>query len=379
MRILIVVPSLALAGAETQAVDLANGLASMGHTVYLCMFGWQIDQRARLSDAVHFYQLKRRYKFDLSLVTRLADVIDQEKIDVIQGVLEFAVLIATLAAKRSSCRPPVVAAVHTTVNRDQKHELIERVLYRRILRQLPAVLFVCEHQRDHWVRRYPELKKLARVVHNGVEPQKFRREEFLRVAKELRNKLGIPEEAFVFSCIAAFRPEKGHELLIAAFAELPADTYLLLAGDGARRATIEAAVRSAGLYERVRFLGAVPDVRPVIVGSNATILASTAVETFSMAMLESMALGVTVIAPRIGGLAEAIIDGETGLLFPVGDVEKMAQGMQALVGDRGNARDLGQAAQRMVAQRFTLAAMLEKYEQVLWSVLEPARPVRPHE
>lgn len=77
MRCLIVVPSLRRAGAETQAVDLANGLALRGHEVHLCSFQPQLDQKGRLADAVRFHHVPRKGKYDLSLIVAIAAIIDR--------------------------------------------------------------------------------------------------------------------------------------------------------------------------------------------------------------------------------------------------------------------------------------------------------------
>jgi glycosyltransferase involved in cell wall biosynthesis len=365
MNCLIVVPSLRRAGAETQAVDLANGLSLTGHTVHLCSFEPQLEQVGRLVESVRFHHVRRRSKYDFSPAGGIAEIIDRAAIDVVQGVMQFAVLFAWLGASRSRARPPVVAAIHTTVNRGLKDELHDRYLYRRILRRLPALIFVCENQSAYWTAKFPELREAARVVYNGVDPRQFRREEFVSPARRLRADLGIPADAFVFACIAAFRPEKGHKYLIDAFARQPPNTYLLLAGEGERMSAARDLVRAAGLDGRVRFLGSVRDVRPVIVASSATILASTAVETFSMAMLESMALEVPMIATRIGGLAEAIVDGKTGLLCPPGDAGQLAAKMQMLVDNRLDAGALGRAASAMVSECFTLERMVSRNAAVL--------------
>ena len=368
MRCLIVVPSLRRAGAETQAVDLANGLARLGNSVHLCSFEPQLDQRERLAGTVIFHHILRKWKYDWSVVSGLAEVIDRERIDVIQGVLQFATLVAWLASRSSKRKPPVVAAVHTTMNRGLKEEIQDRLLYRRLLRQLPSIIFVCQNQRDHWVRKYPELGPLARVVHNGLDVSRFRREEFIEAAARTRIDLGIPDGVPVFSCIAGFRPEKGHDLLVRAFAEADSAGYLILAGDGELRPAVEAAVKDAGLAARVRFLGNVDDVRPLIVASTATVLASTAVETFSIAMLESMALGVPVIAPRIGGLPEAVKPGQTGLLFDIGDVDQLARCIECLSNDPDNAAAMGESARILVSDAFTAEAMVVKNASVLSAV-----------
>jgi glycosyltransferase involved in cell wall biosynthesis len=369
MRCLIVVPSLRRAGAETQAIDLANGLSSSGHTVHLCSFESQLDQRERLASAVEFHHVRRRNKYDVTLIGALARIMDRQQIEVVQGVMQFAALIAWLAATRTKCKPPVVAAVHTTTNRGIKEELQDRVLYRWMLRRLPAVVFVCNYQRDHWIRKYPELSRLAQVVHNGIDVSRYRRLDFTEAARGLRADLGISESSFVFACIAAFRPEKNHRLLIKSFLHLPGNPYLLLAGDGEERPAIEFAVRTAGAIDRVRFLGSVPDIRSVIVASDATVLASSSVETFSMAMLESMALEVPMIATNIGGLGEAIIHGETGLLCPPGDEESLTLQLRFLLEHRAEGRRLGRAAAERVARCFTLEKMVTGTEAVFAKVV----------
>jgi glycosyltransferase involved in cell wall biosynthesis len=369
MRCLIVVPSLTRAGAETQAIDLANGLCARGHRVHLCSFERQLDQRERLASQVRFHHVLRKRKYDVSVIAAIAGIIDAERIDIVMGVLQFAVLIAWLAARRSNRRPPVVAGVHTTINRGIKQELQDRLIYRHLLKRLPAIVFVCDYQRRYWIARYPELQRLARVVHNGVEAERFRRPEFETAARQLRADLRIPESAFVFACIAGFRPEKGHSLLVEAFSRVPSNAHLILAGDGAGRGAIAAMVRDKGLADRVHFLGAIPDVRTLIVASNATVLASIAVETFSMAMLESMALGVPLIASRIGGLPEAITHGETGLLFPIGDVDALAAGMTRMVEQQSEVATMGQAAARLIRTSFTLHRMIEGHEEVLQGAL----------
>lgn len=373
MNCLIVVPSLIRSGAETQAVELANGLAARGHSIHLCSFEAQLDLRARLSEDVRFHHVRRNSKYDYSLIERLATVIDRERIEIVQGVLEFAALVASLAARRSRTKPPVIAAVHTTINRGPKQELQDRIIYRRLLRRLPAVVYVCEHQRGHWVRKYPELENLSKVVHNGVAPELFRRDDFSEKGRQLREQQGIPSDGFVFASIAAFRPEKGHKILIDAFSRLHGDAWLVFAGDGDLRPAMESYAASAGVKQRTRFLGNIPDTRPLIAASSATVLASTAVETFSMAMLESMAMGVPMIAPRIGGLSEAIMDGSNGLLFPVGDTSALARLMQHLVEHPSEAAIQGQAAQRTVVEKFTLEKMVIGSERVLSQVLRDRR------
>ena len=135
--------------------------------------------------------------------------------------------------------------------------------------------------------------------------------------------------------------------------------------DGELRIEMEAYAEAAGLQDRTRFLGNVNDTRPLMAASDVTVLASTAVETFSMAMLESMAIGVPMIAPRIGGLSEAIIDNETGLLFPIGDSSALARCMKYVVERPSEVASMGRSSRQKVTAEFTLAKMITGSEHVL--------------
>jgi glycosyltransferase involved in cell wall biosynthesis len=373
MRCMVVVPSLRRAGAETQAVDLVNGLADRGHEVHLCTFESELDQLDRVGSNVQFHKIVRRGKYNFSFVSGVARIIDDRHIQVVQGVLMFAILAASLAKLRTHTKPVVIGGVHTTVNRGFKQEVQDRLIYRRVLRRLDAIAFVCENQARHWIGKYPEIESLSRVIYNGIDPSRFRRETFASATASSRNGLQIPHDAVVFTCVAGFRREKGHRLLIKAFSQLDDRAYLLLAGDGEERRDIESLAMQLGIAHRVRFLGVVKDVRPIIASSNATILASTAVETFSMAMLESMALSVPVIAPRIGGLSEAIDHQITGLLFPVGDVDSLSACMAKIVKDTAFAQSMGAAAERKVSGSFTLSQMIDQSESLMMGLLNARR------
>lgn len=365
MNCMIIVPSLRRAGAETQAVDLANGLSDIGHEVTLVSFESDLSQRQRIADCVHFEHISRRRKYDMSLASRIATVIDERQIEVVNGVMQFATLVGWMAARRSSRGPRLVGAIHTTENRGLKEELLDRVVFRWVLVRCVAVIFVCQFQADYWVRRFSFLRRTASVVYNGVDPAYWERSSFEEAGAALRADLDIPATSFVFACIAAFRPEKGHDMLLEAFASLPESLYLLLAGDGERRPAVEQRVRELGLADRVKFLGNIADVRPLLAASDATVLSSTAVETFSIAMLESMSMEVPMVAPKIGGLAEAIRDGETGRLFRKSDTIGLAECMRRMESDRASTIAMGQAARSLVVERFSFDQMIRETEKIL--------------
>lgn len=379
--ILLLVPSLVRAGAETQAISLANGLARRGFAVHLATFGESLDQLGEIDRAhVVFHRLQRRGRFGWSLVWGLVRLLRTHRFAVIHCTLQISLFYASLARGLSalSSKPELVVALHTTQNLSAREERFDRWLYRPLIARCARTVFVCHAQASHWIQRFPELEPRAAVVYNGVDAERFApAPEHRAAARSLRTSLAIDEDAPVLVCVARLRPEKGHVLLLQALAEQPdRQLHLVLAGDGVMRAEIEAQRRSLGLERRVHLLGDVEDTRPLYALADASVLASTSVETFSMAMLESLAMQTPMIATQMGGMGEAIEAGNTGWLVPPGDVPAMAAALAALAADRPNAARLGGNGRERVCESFTVQAMVRDTATLLHGVAPTTVPAR---
>lgn len=365
-RILFIIPGLGRGGAETQLVDLINCLDRERFDISLVAFNPYTDQLGRLNlEDDRFFHLLRQKKLDFSVITRIARIIDEREIDIVHCTMQFALLMGWLARRKSTRKPKLLAAIHTTKNVMLKTELLDRYVYRWMLRDCSKVIFVCHTQADYWARKLPELKKKSVVVYNGVDAEKYSVESVEGRDLELRKKLGISETAPILCCVAGFRREKGHALLIEAFnrAKLQ-DAVLVLAGDGLLRPQLEEQVEELGLGDRVILGGKMADVRPLLRAAQLSILSSTAVETFSIAMLESMAMRVPVLATNIGGLHEAITPGQTGDLMEPGQVEEMSVKIRSLMNDQAKCAEMGSTARDLVMKKFTNESMAEQMQQV---------------
>jgi glycosyltransferase involved in cell wall biosynthesis len=336
MKILIVVPSLHRAGAETQAVDLANGLAKRGHVLHVFSFLPENEQKSRLDPSVRFHNSLRKGKFGTRFIRDLARVIDDESIDVVHSVMQISALASWIAIKLADRSPRNVVAIHTTLNYDLKSEIADRLVFVPVLRTAERVVFVCKHQRDYWIKRYAFLASRSVVIYNGIDTSFFDPTGFEQSASELRERFGIGSAAFVFCCIARFRP-----------------------------APTERLARDLNVDHRVKWLGNVSDVRPLLVASDVSVLASTAVETFSIAMLESLAMCTPMIAPRIGGLAEAIDDGRSGWIFPVADGIALLEKMRYAMEVSGSLKSMGEFGRNRVKEDFSIEKMSVESESVL--------------
>ena len=362
-RILFIVPSLARAGAERQVVDLVNGLSHSNFDIHLFNFGIDQSLAGRIDETkVSVHKHLKRARLDFAVVKSIAETIDRYAIDIVHCTLQNALLYGVLGvwlARREEVL--LVAAIHTTVNVDMKNELADRLVYQFLLRQCNEVWFVCHTQADYWMNRYRFLKSKSHVLYNGIDSTFFAPQACRCERLETTQTYGIPDGSTVITCIAGFRPEKGHDILVRAMVPVLASapgTYLLLVGDGPERRKTEQLAQRIGVQENVRFAGLVEDVRPILAISRCTVLASTAVETFSIAMLESMAMGTPVVSTDIGGAAEAIEDRVSGLLVAPGDVQALASALEAMATSEQMARRLGDKARQQVQSRFDTRNMV---------------------
>ena len=213
------------------------------------------------------------------------------------------------------------------------------------------VLCVSEAERRLASRIGP--KSRTRVVYNGIDaltPSD--------PAPALAPALG---DGPLIVSLAGPREGKGVETLIdavpAVLEEFPAARFAL-AGDGPLRTELEARARLAGVGERFHFLGQIADVASVL--SPATIFVHPSWgESFPYAVLEAMSLGLPIVATDVGGVAEAIPDGECALLAPARQAGALSDALRALLRDPELALTLGTAARRRHGERFTLAKMVD--------------------
>lgn len=363
---LFIVPSLIRAGAETQLVDLVNGLSNQQFEKHLFTFENNLDQKERLDlDNITLYNQPRRFKFDLAPVKRIAQIIDHKKIDVIHCTMQFSLLLAWLGKLQSKRKPPIITAIHSIYFLSLKGKLKDRLLYHYLLKFCAnEIIFVCQKQRQHWINKNPSLSHHSHVIYNGVDAQYFNPNQWSDKADALRKRHKIANHTLVVTCIAGFRPEKGHLILLDAFAALNPKPCLVLAGDGPLRSSILQRISENNLDSHVKLLGNVDDIRPLLAMSNLTVLPSI-VETFSMAILESMSMGVPVLATDVGGARETIIPLKTGFLVKTEDKFALTQELKTALNDLKRLKKIGKNGRLLVLDKFEKKVMVSMTDDIL--------------
>jgi len=198
------------------------------------------------------------------------------------------------------------------------------------------------------------------VIHCGVNPPTR-----LPARDDARQRMGVPTDAFVIGCVGRQELYKGVDHLIEAVARMtdPERRILLLvAGDGPARAGFEAQARER-LGPRARFFGRVPDIDDFLACCDVFSLPS-ALEGFGLVYVEAAFHGIPSVASLTGGVPDAVIDGKTGLLTPVGDVAAIARALQRLHDDESLRQRLGEAARQRANLELTESKMADGFERV---------------
>ncbi|MGQ9532872.1 MAG: glycosyltransferase family 4 protein [Desulfotomaculales bacterium] len=223
------------------------------------------------------------------------------------------------------------------------------------------IICVSVYDRDLALRHGVGQPEQMVVVPNGVPP----------VGEELRARPGEGGPVRLVM-VARFEAPKDHLLLFRALSGLAApDWELWLAGDGRLEEKARREAARLGLGDRVRFLGPRRDVPELLARCHVFVLTSHW-EGLPLTVLEAMRAGLPVVASDVGGVREAVADGETGFLVPRGAVTRLRERLRLLLEDPALRARLGAAGYARWRERFTLDRMLRETEAVYREVLDRA-------
>ena len=367
LRVVLVTGSLTHGGAERHSVALMNRLAERGHechAVYIKNISDQLD-RIRLRDGGTVRCLNATRYFDRRALDDFAAYISRVRPSAIVAANPYSLMYSSLALRLSRLRVPLIVTYHTTRPLAVKEQL-QMMVYRLFFWISDCLVFVCEKQRRYWLRR-GVFSRRNEVIYNGVDIEEFYDSGSPEERGRLRSVLGFSDTDFVIGISAVLRPEKNHVQLVDAVAKLRkmgSPARALMIGDGVMRPAIEARTRALDLEGDVVITGLQQDVRPYIAACDVVVICSDAVETFSLAALEAMALGRPVVHSEIGGAAEMIVPGWNGFLFPVGDTRALVDKL-AILADRTVSRKMGKNARDVVERFFSERMMVDRYERLL--------------
>ncbi len=256
------------------------------------------------------------------------------------------------------CSIPLVSTVHGLIGNDRRLELYNAV-DRRILRFFTRVVAVSAAIKDDLVAHGVREDRVE-VIANAVTP--VREADASATRRKMRADLGIDDSDFVFGYVGRLSPEKGVHYLIDAAAQLAAERpgiRLLIVGDGADRGQLEQAARDGALRNKVTFAGFQSDTPPWYSAMDVLVLPSLT-EGTPMTLLESMAIGVPVIASRVGGVPAVVDDGDNGILVEPGSARDLHQAMARVAADAASRLRIAERARQSVHEHYNVPSWIRR-------------------
>jgi glycosyltransferase involved in cell wall biosynthesis len=347
-------------GGEVQVFLLMEGLRRRGHkSVLVCPPESRslAEAQARGFDAV---AVRLANELDVVSVARLRKELTTLRPDLVHLHTGRATWLGGLAARWAEIPSITTRRMDRDVKRNWRTRLVYGQLVERAVAISPAVE-ACMHNGG-----VPREK--TSTIHSAVDPEALAPKSS---RADVRRALGADGAELVFLAAASLVPRKGLDVLVDALALLQGrglTPRVWIAGDGPARAALEERTRSAGLDGRVTFLGARSDVPDLIAAADVFVHPAHR-EGLGIAALEAMALARPVVASRVGGLAESVVDGRTGLLVPPGDARALAEALERVSKDDALRSALGSAGPSRVAEGFLADQMVEQYERLYRDVL----------
>ena len=300
---------------------------------------------------IYLLPLKRTYDLEaLSGAIALGRFLARERVVIVHTCFESSDLWAGAITKLFSTAKLVWNRRDMGILRRRRHS----IAYRRLSHLPDAVFAVSEGVRRHGIDVDGLVPERVITVHNGLD-----------LGDWPEGATQSQTDGLTFASLGNIRRVKGHDVLLRAFRlvhlEFPAAKLVIggavLEADFERE--LSSYLKQYGLEDSVRFVGPINDQQRFLRDASFFVMPSRS-EGFSNAIIEAMAASLPVIATNVGGNAEAVIDGETGILVASEDVEGMAFAMLKVLRDPTVAEGMGRAGRRRVLDQFTTDSMMTR-------------------
>ena len=364
-------------GSGVVATELGKALADHGHQVHFVTY----NQPARLDFfsenlfyhevAVSKYPLFEYRHYELALASRLVDVVRFEKLDILHVHYAIPHASAAFMAKQIlmtyGIYIPVVTTLHgtdiTLVGKDRTYQPVVTFS----INKSDGVTAVSENLRKDTFEFF-EIENEIRVIPNFIDMKRFSLK-----AKDHFKKAIAPAGEKILIHTSNFRKVKRTTDVIKIFAKVieRIPSKLLMVGDGEERSECEQLARDLGVSDNVRFLGKQDAIEEILSVSDLFLMPSRS-ESFGLAALEAMACKVPVISSNAGGLPELNVDGLTGFLKEIGDVDGMAESAIYILEDENRLKTFKENSLAR-AKEFDLSIILPVYESYYAEVIEKSK------
>ena len=360
-------------GSGVVATELGLALSHRGHEVHFITYKQPVRLEV-LNSSLHFhevnvpdYPLFHYQPYELALSSKLVDTVKTYGIELLHVHYAiphaYAGYMAKQMLKDQGIDLPIVTTLHgTDVTLVGKHPFYKPAVTFSI-NHSDCVTSVSESLKQDTLNVF-EVHKEIKVIPNFVDFSKHQHHD-----EDCQRSLIAPDDQKIITHISNFRKVKRIDDVIEVFyrTQKEVNAILIMVGDGPERLKAMETCEKLGIENKVKFLGKSNQVYQILCYSDLFILPSAS-ESFGLAALEAMMMRVPVISTNVGGLPEVNIEGESGYLFELGDVEGMAQKSIVLLNDEQKLESMKDRAYTL-AKRFDIEAIVSQYVVVYKAAL----------
>ncbi len=369
MNVLYLVGSLAFGGAERQFVELLCGINKRKDIVQFACYFTETEQGYRsflVKQGINPVLLERKSKYDFTILLRLHNYCKRNNIHLIHSFGALAGLVATIYGKAH--RVPVVAS---TVRDAMDHHVpgkFDSIRFQSYLADRFVANSIAGFQ------KFKTSKKNYKVIYNGINLDRFKINNVI-VAK-IRKSYNLDQFDNVISMVASLSPKKDFDTLIDSIPEIlkvEPKTCLLLVGDGSERSRLEEKVRDSSLDKYIIFTGYTHDVVNILANTHISVLMTNSlihIEGTSNSLLESMAMGIPVIASIGGGTNEIIENEKNGILVEPFNQKDLTNGIIRLIRDKKLQTKFRAAGIEIVKKKFGYKRYLDEYVEIYYELMK---------
>jgi glycosyltransferase involved in cell wall biosynthesis len=351
--------TLNVGGAEMLAARLARGQRDQCRFVFACL-----DELGTLGEELKaegspVEVIGRKAGLDWCCVWRLARFLRREQVDVIHAH-QYTPFFYGIMARLLYRRPPILFTEHGRHFPDFPRR--KRILANRLLlERRDRVIGVGEAVRQALITNEGIPADRVGVIYNGIDTERFADRPAER--DEVRREIGLQPGDFAVLMVARLDYLKDHATAIRMLARVARQApyaKLILAGDGPERPKIEELIAELGIARQVRMLGLRKDVARLVQAADLFLLTSIS-EGIPLTVIEAMAAKLPVVATQVGGMAEVVEHGVSGLLAPSGDDGRLAACVLRLVHDAELRKEMGARGQQRARTLFSESDMQGRY------------------
>lgn len=365
IRICQMITELRPAGAERVVYDLSRRLdASRFDVQVIALRGGKVAGQLE-REGIKVTVLDVRGKWDVFKFRPLVEILRRERFDILHTHLFHADLVGRFAAHRVAV-PHLIHTVHVAEARFRPWHF---AFARFFSDWCEKIVCVSKSVYDFHSQRSGLTAEHYTVIPNGIAVDEFTRDEESR--RRLRSQWGLSDDQPLAAFVGRLDEQKGIETLLGAMSHLGAQgnpVHLVIAGDGPKHRVVENFIRHGEGGGHCQSLGFVDDVRAVLSAADMLVMPSRW-EGFGLAAAEAMAAGLPVVATRVAGIRDVVVDGETGLLVGCDDVVALSQAVEKLTENAELRKRLGQAGQKRIVENFSIDTTITAHEKLYTTVV----------